>query len=111
VEDASLPLWDEFQKLLAQLGTQIDLLAAGFDNQDIDLWAAERESRGSNSDLTANDVRILLSGQQLNEAIVNYTLQLFSFQGLTQTSDTEESFYIWNCSLFLDIAAREDVCL
>ena len=108
VEGASLPPWDEFQKVLAELGPRIDLLTAGFDNH---LLAAEPESRGSNSNLTTHDVRILLSGQQLNEAIVNCTLQLLSSQGLTQTPDAEESFYIWNSSLFLDIAAQEDVGL
>ena len=111
VENASLPSWDAFQKILVQLEAEplLDLQTTSFITRDIKWWAAERESRESNSDLTAHDICTLLPGQHLNDVIVNHALQLLSSQGSTPTPDGKQKFYVWNNFLIMEIAAQEDV--
>lgn len=75
-------------------------------NFSTELWFDELKNvEPSCYDITAHDVRTLLPRQQLNDVIVDRTLQLLADESRTLNGRT----YVWDSSLFTHITAGKDV--
>ena len=110
VDNVPLPPWEEFQALLQKVeGLKLmkDSRTSNTDNFNTESWIDKvRKTKISSClDITSHDLRTLLPGHYLNDAVVNSTLELLA----DEISANSGVFYVWNSFLYMKIAGREDV--